>query len=288
MTSSLAPSDNAADIVLALKDYCQKNKNQIDTYWDVPTGHGNYPTHQISWDYHIYDIGEAHSYTDFFTLVSSESLNNYNLPYDKLFIVSRFKYPNGSMNYLVSFCFQASDIDDHKTITVLIFQGTFKEDGWSWYLHGYSPIIVEENTPDSLNVGFVPLCAPSINMTLDEFLNSSTADRGLFAVYYLLWLYNAKTRMVSSSVPLGALAKKHNRKLSSRRSPIKAPIIITPSPSTVTILSSRPVAGSGGWTMRPHSRSGHWRTYKKTGKRIWVHSYDVHGGATGPQMYKTP
>ena len=46
MTSSLAPSDNAADIVLALKDHCKKNKDQINTYWDVPEGYGNFLKHK--------------------------------------------------------------------------------------------------------------------------------------------------------------------------------------------------------------------------------------------------
>lgn len=34
--------------------------------------------------------------------------------------------------------------------------------------------------------------------------------------------------------------------------------------------------GVSGWTQPSHERRGHWRTYKKTGKRIWVHSYQVH------------
>lgn len=288
MTSSLAPSDNAADIVLALKDHCKKNKDQINTYWDVPEGYGNFLTQKMSWDYHIFDMGEGFSHYDYPSLTASDPLDNYNLPYKNLFIVSRAQSNNGSMNYIVTLCHQASLIDDKKTITTFIFHGMYSETrGWNWYLVGYSPRIFESPSSNFLGVGFMPMCKPSTDMKLEDFVLSFVADRGLFQVYYLLWLYNAKTRMVSSSVPLGALAKKHNRKLSSRRSPIKAPIIITPSPSTVTILSSRPVAGSGGWTMRPHSRSGYWRTYKKTGLRIWVDSYDVNGGATGPQMYKT-
>lgn len=288
-TAIVAPSDNAADIILALKEYCKKNKDQINTYWDVPEGHGNFSTNQISWDYHIFDMGEGFSGYDFPSLTASNALNNYNLPYENIFIVSRALANNGSMNYIVTLCHQASLIDDTKTITTFIFHGMYTETrGWNWNMVGYSPRIFETLSSNFLSNGFEPMCKPSIEMKIEDFIQSFEADRGLFQVYYLLWLYNAKTRMVSSSVPLGALAKKHNRKASSRRTPIKAPIIITPSPSTVTILSSRPAAGSGGWTMRPHSRSGYWRTYKKTGKRIWVESCDVNGGATGPRIYKTP
>ncbi|BBC80293.1 E1-E2 ATPase family protein [Acetobacter orientalis] len=288
-TATVAPLDNASDIILALKEYSRKNGDKIQMYWDLPEGFGTYHTFKISWDYHIFDMGKGFSHYDFPTLVASEALDNYNLPYENLFIVSRDKDNNGNINYIVTLCHQAHLIDDKKTITTFIFHGMYIEtQGWYWNMIGYSPRIFETPNSNFLSTGFEPMCSPCIEMKLEDFVLSFVADRGLFQVYYLLWLYNAKTRMVSSSVPLGALARKHNRKPSSRKSPIKAPIIITPSPSTVTILSSSPVAGSGGWTMRPHSRSGHWRTYKNTGKRIWVESYDVHGGATGPQIYKTP
>ena len=35
-----------------------------------------------------------------------------------------------------------------------------------------------------------------------------------------------------------------------------------------------------------HDRRGHWRTYKATGKRVWVKDCAIHGGASEPRNYK--
>ncbi len=37
--------------------------------------------------------------------------------------------------------------------------------------------------------------------------------------------------------------------------------------------------GGGGWSQSPHNRRGHWRTYRQTGKRVWVRDCAIHGGS---------
>jgi hypothetical protein len=66
---------------------------------------------------------------------------------------------------------------------------------------------------------------------------------------------------------------------------------LAPIPKFITIrpraVAKSPVEhhGGGGWTQRPHSRRGHYRTYS-SGKRNWVRDHVIHGGAETGRHYR--
>ena len=54
------------------------------------------------------------------------------------------------------------------------------------------------------------------------------------------------------------------------------PNVVEVDPTKVTYLNTGPKRrGVSGYHLPPHERRGHWRTYRKSGKRIWVDAYRV-------------
>lgn len=52
-----------------------------------------------------------------------------------------------------------------------------------------------------------------------------------------------------------------------------------------------PASGDQGGTHAsptPHDRRGHWRTYKASGKRVWINECKVNGGSPVPRSYRVP
>jgi hypothetical protein len=45
-------------------------------------------------------------------------------------------------------------------------------------------------------------------------------------------------------------------------------------------------AWSVGYAVSPHDRRGHWRTYKATGRQVWVRDCSIHGGSKVPRDYR--
>lgn len=276
-------SDNAADIVLSLKDFLRKQHNTIVTDWDQPSGRGKMVVGNFDWTAPIYDMGESITNRDFHKLITEQSLTNYNLPYDPVTLV--FRTQEDVLWKVIVHCTVIS-LDDENQICCWIYYGFTRDKTDCWIAMGYRPYIVE-NTTGGLSIGFLSCVHPSIDMDYNTFIKLKIADRALFSVYYLLWLNNGKNRVTVSPSAPGKATMRHNRKTSSRRNPIGPIKIIKPGPVTVTALSRRPIADSPGWTQTPHTRSGHYRTYKN-GRKIWIESYNVHGGTTTPRVYQAP
>lgn len=79
-----------------------------------------------------------------------------------------------------------------------------------------------------------------------------------------------------------ALTALNDRRERQGKRPLPPFITINHTPRPETIGQE---GEGGGWTQRPHHRRGHWRTYKRTGKRVWVRDHAIHGGTDTPRHY---
>lgn len=68
-----------------------------------------------------------------------------------------------------------------------------------------------------------------------------------------------------------------------RSSGLEAPVI---DPGEQVITIDGPDAKVSGTSPQGHQRRGHWRTYRASGKRVWINEMAINGGSTTPRNYR--
>lgn len=103
---------------------------------------------------------------------------------------------------------------------------------------------------------------PELRLTLDRINNNATER----TVPPALARLNAKR------------AKKQAKKL--------PPYIVVTQTRRVVEGAALPSVAGAGHTVCAHNRRGHWRTYRATGRKVWVRDCAIHGGTIVPRDYR--
>lgn len=80
-----------------------------------------------------------------------------------------------------------------------------------------------------------------------------------------------------------ALARLNASRVKKQMKKVAPYIVIT---QTRSVSTAAHEAGGSHSKMPPHDRRGHWRTYKATGKCVWVSNCTIHGGRGAPRDYR--